>query len=174
MPIVCPISRKFPKQNSPASTVTKYHDGALADEIAFLVGPHKEGKIKDKTMSPIPFTPKRYPDLHEVSDREIFTQNMQDMTQHDHKPKRSKRERATTTVIPNGTRRSNERGERSTGTKTTKTQKIFSPGSLPYNGPGNTRQPRHPTIPTRPFSSARLLSPRPSIPSTPTSRPSLN
>jgi hypothetical protein len=57
MPIVRPILRAFPTKNSPTSNGTTTHNDDIADEIAFLVGPNKEGKIKDETLSPIMLTP---------------------------------------------------------------------------------------------------------------------
>ncbi len=108
----------------------------LTDDIAFLVGPKREGTIKAHTLSPATLLPNYYETLGEVSDKVSFTQNMQQFQRYEHKAKLTKAEKQF-----HGERQE-ENGESSEEVKVTRKRKsnpkrnIHHPRISPITVPG--------------------------------------
>ncbi len=93
LPIVFLIPCSTPPPNLPINDSSIDLNAYIADEIAFRVGPRKDGIIEEIRFSPVSLTSNSFQSLAESSECDSYTQNMQSFTKYEHQRKLTKAER---------------------------------------------------------------------------------
>ncbi len=93
LPIVFPIQWSTPPPNLPLNESFIDLNAYIADEIAFRVGPRKDGIIEEIRFSPASLTPNSFQSLTDSSECNPYMQNMQSFTKYEHQRKLTKSER---------------------------------------------------------------------------------
>ncbi len=93
LPIVFPIPCSTPPPNLPINDSSIDLNAYIADEIAFRVGPRKDGIIEEIRFFPVSLTPNSFQSLAESSECDPHTQNMQSFPKYEHQRKLTKAER---------------------------------------------------------------------------------